>query len=125
MDNTKSWEANKIIVIMRNPLDTNLSWLHLVSMHNHNTKSPFDYETLYPNYFDWWVKYCCTNINKWALQMMQDAKSRSAPILFIRFEDLVADPEPELRTMMSFLLGKRDLTGTNAERRIQEVLEMG
>ena len=27
--------------------------------------------------------------------------------------------------MMSFLLGKRDLTGTNAERRIKEVIAMG
>lgn len=47
------------------------------------------------------------------------------PILFIRFEDLVMNPEPELYNMMSFLLGKRDLAGTNAERRIKEVLAMG
>jgi len=121
----QAWNANKVIVIMRNPLDTLFSWLHACSMNCHHTKSPFDYETLYPNYFDWWVKDCCTAINKWSMQMMQDAKSRSAPILFIRFEDMVANPEPEFRTMMSFLLGKKDLAGTNAERRIQEVLAMG
>ena len=57
--------------------------------------------------------------------MMKDAKFRDVPILFIRFEDLVMDPEPELYNMMRFLLGKKDLTGTNAERRIKEVLAMG
>ena len=57
--------------------------------------------------------------------MMNDAKFRKVPTLFIRFEDLVMNPEPELYNMMSFLLGKRDLTGTNAERRIKEVIDMG
>ena len=35
------------------------------------------------------------------------------------------NPEPELRNMLSFLLGVRDLTGTNAERRLNEVIAMG
>ena len=122
---TKSWYANKCIVVVRNPLESCLSLLHYASMSNHNTKAPFHFEKLYSNFFDWWVKYCCNAINKWYLSMMHDAKVRAAPILFIRFEDLVANPEPELRSMMSFLLGQSDLTGTNAERRIQEVLAMG
>ena len=57
--------------------------------------------------------------------MMEDAKFRRVPILFIRFEDLVMDPEPQLYKLMSFLLGKRDLAGTNAERRIKEVIAKG
>ena len=56
--------------------------------------------------------------------MMKDAKSRSVPTYFVRFEDLVANPEPELNNVMKFLLGVSDLTGTNAERRIGEVLAM-
>lgn len=35
------------------------------------------------------------------------------------------DPEPELRNIMRFLLGVDDLTGTNAERRIKDVISMG
>ena len=56
---------------------------------------------------------------------MQDAKARRLPTLFIRFEDLVRDPEAEHRKMMKFLLGERDLSGTNAERRILEVIAKG
>ena len=50
--------------------------------------------------------------------MMHDAKHRQVPMIFVRFEDLVRDPEPELYNMMRFLLGEKDLTDTNAERRI-------
>ena len=35
------------------------------------------------------------------------------------------NPEPELYNLMRFMLGKRDLSGTNAERRIKEVLALG
>ena len=68
------FHANKCIVIVRNPLDACLSWLHLVAMDNHSDKSPFDYEKLYPNFFDWWVKDCCALMNRWMLQMIKDAK---------------------------------------------------
>ena len=70
MPESPVFHSNKVIVIVRNPLDTNLSWLHLVAMNNHAVKSPIDYEKMYPNYFDWWVKDCCTHINSWMLQMM-------------------------------------------------------
>ena len=55
---------------------------------------------------------------------MKDAKHRDCPILFIRFEDLVMKPEPELHNLMKFMLGTSDLAGTNAMRRIKEVLAM-
>ena len=56
---------------------------------------------------------------------MDDARARQVPILFVRFEDLVMDPEPELERMMKFFLGEVDLSGTNAERRVKEVIAKG
>ena len=90
------FHSNKVIVIVRNPLDTNISWLHLVAMNNHAVKSPFDYETIYPNFFDTWVRDCIVHINSWMTHVMNDSKFRQVPMLFIRFEDLVLNPEPEL-----------------------------
>ena len=112
------FHSNKVICIVRNPLDTCLSWLHLIAMDNHAVKTPVNFEETYPNFLDWWIKDCFVHINNWMVTMMNDAKFRRVPMLFIRFEDLVMNPEPELRNMMSFLLGQKDLTGTNAERRI-------
>ena len=56
---------------------------------------------------------------------MDDAKLRRVPTLFIRFEDLVADPETQLMNIMRFLVGQRDITGTNAECRVKEVIAKG
>ena len=56
---------------------------------------------------------------------MDDAKLKKVPVLFIRFEDLVSDPEAQLTYIMRYLLGQKDLTGTNAERRIKEVMAKG
>ena len=117
--------ANKCIVIVRNPLDSMVSMLHMASLFNHSQKVPFDFETTYPSYWDWWVRYSCGQITNWYKQMMHDSKKRQVPMIFVRYEDLVNDPEPQLYTMMRFLLGQYDLTNTNAERRIQEVLGLG
>ena len=56
---------------------------------------------------------------------MKDARSRQCPILFVRFEDMVMNPEPEMYKMMQFILGVNDIAGTNAERRIKEVIAQG
>ena len=56
---------------------------------------------------------------------MDDAKLKNVPVLFVRFEDLVSDPESQLMNIMRFLIGKRDLSGTNAERRVKEVIAKG
>jgi hypothetical protein len=56
---------------------------------------------------------------------MRDANLRKVPVLWIRYEDLVEDPKPHLYNVMRFMLNEKDLAGTNAERRINEVLAKG
>ena len=43
----------------------------------------------------------------------------------VRYEDLVTDPKDTMMGLMSFLFGVKDLTGTNIERRIDEVVQKG
>ena len=57
--------------------------------------------------------------------MLCDAKMKSAPVLFTRFEDLVQNPQEELENIMKFLCNTKEIKGTNAERRIQEVIAKG
>ena len=66
-----------------------------------------------------------SHMYRWYKVYLEDAQTRQAPVLFVRFEDLVSNPEPELYKMMKFLLGETELSGTNAERRIKEVVAMG
>jgi len=56
---------------------------------------------------------------------MRDANLRKVPVLWIRYEDLVEDPKPHLMNLMRYMINLKDLTGTNAERRVQEVLDKG
>jgi len=123
MPESPLFTANKVVVVVRNPLDCIPSFLSLCSMGNHSQKPPFNYEEKYPNFWAWWVRFCGGHINQWFKHLMTESKFRDAPMLFVRFEDLLMNPE--LRSMMSFLLGERDLAGTNAERRIKEVIALG
>ena len=44
---------------------------------------------------------------------------------FFRFEDILANPEGELRELFKFILGMDSLDGTVIEQRIKDVLAMG
>ena len=43
---------------------------------------------------------------------------KKQPLYIVRYEDLVLEPKKTLMGLMSFLLEVKDLTGSNAERRI-------
>ena len=45
-------------------------------------------------------------------------EKRINPLYIVRYEDLVLKPKETLMGLFTFLLGVQDLTGTNAERRI-------
>ena len=90
---------------MRNPVDVFLSCLELIQHGNHSTKCDFELDKDYPNYWDKWIKHRVDVYGRWFDTYLQDAKKREVPILFVRFEDLIMDPEPELRNIMRFFLG--------------------
>ena len=47
------------------------------------------------------------------------------PLCIVRYEDLAREPKQTLMGLMSFLLERSDLSGTNIERRIEEVVSKG
>jgi hypothetical protein len=122
---SKKFNCNKILFVVRNPLDSFMSWLELVQNGNHTTKCSFEIQDEYPNYWNEWVNDITEIFGKWFDVHLKDMKNRECPILFIRFEDLLTDPEPQLMNIMRFFLGVKDLTGTNAERRVKEVIALG
>ena len=102
-----------------------MSWLNTCQYGNHATKCDFEIEKDYPNYWNEWVEDITDIYAKFFDVYLKDVKARKVPVLFVRFEDLLTDPEPELRNIMRFFLGMEDITGTNAERRVQEVIAKG
>jgi len=61
----------------------------------------------------------------WYKVVLHDARKRDVPTVFIRYEDLCNDPETEYKDILKYFTGMNDLTGTNAERRIKEVMSKG
>jgi len=50
------FKANKIMVIVRNPIDVIMSWLNLVLTGVHNLKIPFEVEKEYPKWFQSYIE---------------------------------------------------------------------
>lgn len=119
------FQVNKVIMIVRNPTESCCSRMHLTQLGNHSTKIPFDVQKLYPNYWKWWVQHNISMMRDFYQRYIDDSSRQKVPILYVRFEDLVTNPEPELMKIMRFLLNEKDLTGSNAQRRIKDVLALG
>jgi hypothetical protein len=117
--------CNKIICIIRSPIDVMLSFLNLYSMGDHSSKTPFEFNEKYPKWWEWYVKHITVRMTAWYKCLMKDARMKRLPYLFTRFEDLVSNPEPELTNIMKFLLNVTDISETNAERRVKEVIAKG
>ncbi len=49
-------ESNKVLLCVRNPLDVIQSYGCLCNTLNHSAKPDYDFETEYPEWWDWWVK---------------------------------------------------------------------
>ena len=64
-------------------------------------------------------------LGKWYEKLLTDAKAGTIPFYFVRFEDLVSQPKTILYDLMSLLINKTQLGGTNAQRRIEDVIAMG
>ena len=64
-------------------------------------------------------------LGKWYESLLADARSSKVPFYFVRFEDLISNPQPILEDLMKLLLSLDSLEGTNAQRRIDEVIAKG
>ena len=118
--------TNKTFVCIRHPLDAFPSYAALCNTLSHGNKPEYDFSVDYP---EWW-----TNFVKRQAFLMQKffeilirhcTQENRQPLYIVRYEDLVSQPKDTLMGLMSFLLEQKDLTGTNIERRIEQVLSKG
>ena len=80
----------------------------------------------YPEWWNWFVKKQTRVMKRFYDIVLDDyVKEGKNPLYIVRYEDLILKPKETLMGLFGFLLGVRDLSGTNAERRIDQVLAMG
>jgi len=57
--------VNKIISIVRNPMDVIPSWLSLTMLFTHGEKVPFSPDQDYPEWWTWWVEHNSRCAGQW------------------------------------------------------------
>ena len=119
------FKCQKIMCVVRNPLDIIISWFNLCNTVSHNMKVSFEVNKEYPNWWNKYVEKVVNDMKLWYRRVIHDAEKSEVPTIFVRYEDLCMNPKPELELLMKFFTGMTSLEGTNAQRRIEEVLAMG
>lgn len=92
MNLSVQYDCNKIFGIVRNPLDVMLSMAHMSNTMTHTVRPPYNYDTDFPDWWDFWVKLVTEKHRLYYDTLIQDANvDHKVPLYFIRYEDLVHD----------------------------------
>jgi hypothetical protein len=117
--------SDKVLCVVRNPLDVIPSFAQLANTMSHSAKAPFDYEVDYPEWFDWWARLLCDQQCKYFESLITNCDEKGMnPIYIVRYEDLCLDYKTELKGMMKLILDLETLEGTNIERRMNDMGDM-
>lgn len=115
----KTYNATKTVVCIRNPLDVFPSYAALSNTNSHDNRPDFEIHSEYPEWWTWFVKLQTGLMKRFFTTILKDCQeNKQNPLYIIRYEDMVLKQEEALTGLFSFILEQKDLTGTNAERRI-------
>ena len=120
------YTSNKVIVLVRNPLDVLPSYASMCNTLNHSAKPEFEYEEAYPEWWDWFVRRQIKNMRDYFKVALRHCTADGKnPMYICRFEDMITNPKEVLMGLFAFLLDVDDLSGTNCEKRIDEIVALG
>jgi hypothetical protein len=123
MPGVLQFECNKVICLVRNPLDVIYSFACLTQTMSSTKKPAFKLEEQ-TEWWDWWVRSQADNYKQYFDTLIRHCTEQNkALIQFVRYEDIVDNPKQQMNDIMKFMLNLDDLAGTNAERRIASVCD--
>ena len=118
--------SNKTFICVRHPLDVLPSFASLCNTISHGNKPEFEFDRDYPEYWEWFVRSQTAKMQRFFEILIRHCNQEGRqPLYIVRYEDLVREPKDTLMGLMSYLFEQRDLSGTNLERRIDEVVAKG
>ena len=102
--------ANKCIIIVRNPLDSIFSLFNMVATTTHSESICKEALDKLLNSTNMWEKFIRQEVSVWADFHIYWLEQRvNVPTYFIRYEDLIEQPNNALREMSKFILGEISL----------------
>ena len=99
----KSFKAQKMFCIVRNPIDVFPSYASLRLLTSHSLELNEKLNETFPEWWDQFVKVCSQRM-KISHEYVINTISKEIPTLILRYEDLVLNPEKELTDLLCFLL---------------------
>ena len=118
------FNAEKMICLVRTPLDIIASCAFRHCLHSDNLKPQESLNQQFPEWWDKWVRDTVENI-AYSHTFIDDNLATKIPTYYIRYEDLVIDPQPVLMECFRFLLDVHSLDDTVIEARIRAVSKQG
>jgi hypothetical protein len=109
--------ANKMFLLMRNPLDVIPSHCTMMNLGSHSMVPKEEYYKDMPDYWDYYVRM---EVNAMKLFFERNHKNagHTIPTYYIRYEDLLLDPIRVLTELFKFMLDVPSLEGTVLEAQI-------
>ena len=120
------WSSDIAVVCTRYQIDADPSFFYLQYTMCHS--AGFTDNILEEPIYSHWKSFqrdCTHGYRIWFEYWLNVAETTNKPVYFFRFEDILSQPEVELRNLFAFILGIEDLTGTVIEKRIKDVMAMG
>ena len=116
--NEAHFNAQKLITIVRNPIDAIPSFANLSQLKSHSLQPVEKYHIDFPEWWNDWVN-CQSARMAENHEIMMGQIAKEIPSFVCRFEDLKLDPGRTLTDLFCFLLDVPDLDGTVCEQRIR------
>ena len=116
-------KSNKIICIVRNPFDTIISSLNLISG-DHSGQLNEDLQKDIPAFWQAFVREKTNNFKDFHSFVLLEAMEH-VPVHLMRYEDLLIRPQETLEDLFCFVMGKKSVEGLNIQKRIKAAVEMG
>ena len=112
------FKANKMFLLMRNPLDAIPSHVTLVNTTSHSMSLKGQtYHETFPDYWAW-IQKREVNFMKNFFERNRATSCQAIPTYYVRYEDLLIDPRTVLTELFCFLLDVTSLEGTVLEAQI-------
>jgi len=118
-------KGSKGLCLVRNPLDMIVSLFQMTVTLTHNKTCSNDWVNECP---DEWA-YAITMFTKiWSEfyeYWLNLAKTKTTPVLFIRYEDLCSAQVDTMKEVIAYMLGAESISGTYIEKRLETILSSG
>ena len=107
-------DVNRQILLMRDPVDNIVSWFTLLQIRSHSLEIKNNMKEEFP---DIWARQVRKHAKIWQewLDISLRTNCKHLPTYYVRYEDLILEPERVVSEIMCLVLDVPDISGTVCE----------